>query len=169
MRIQRIILGGLVGSLILVALIYQGRYYYKVRPLPVLLGMESKEAFLMRNIYIYGIFKFIDTELPPDAKVLTLWSGQSYYCRKCLPDSDQTAWIAFTQPNQSFDAVAMEIRKRGASHVLFSGSDYVWFKYYHNPNGMMNGTLASFSDFVLACGEEIYNDLVFTIYELKCP
>jgi hypothetical protein len=67
------------------------------------------------------------------------------------------------------DAIATEISKRGASHVLFSGGDYVWFQNYHNPSGIMDGTLASFSDFVLECGIEIYNDVVFTIYEIKCP
>ena len=120
--VQRILSTGLIGSLLVVTLIYLGVFWAMTRPGPVLVGMESRDAFLRRNASTYAVQAFIQTELSPNARVLMLWDGQTLYCdRRCVPDTEQTQWTRLVVENNTVDAVVKELRQMGITHLLVNG------------------------------------------------
>ena len=63
----------------------------------------------------------INTELPPDARVIFLWEGQTYYCqRDCLSDPIYDRWGDLVYRYQTIDKILPQIRALGATHVLIN-------------------------------------------------
>jgi hypothetical protein len=98
-------------------------------PLAYLMGLESREAYLMRQQGdYYAAMKFVNAELPPDARVFFLWEPRTYYAeRSTQPDVILDAWLHLRWQFNDVDAIAAALCARGYTHVLLSraGLDYV--------------------------------------------
>lgn len=169
MRHRRAIAIGLVGGACITAIILQGLYFYNVKPLSVIIGQETKNDFLRRNVFIYNAQEFINTKLSSSSKILMPWNGQSYYCRNCVPDADQITWIIIAGSNPKVESIIEKLNHLGISHILFSEVDVAWFQKYHDPNKAMDTSLEFFfNKFVKGCGKRIYSDRSTILYEITC-
>jgi hypothetical protein len=99
------------------------------RPLPVLLGYESREDFLARRLGMYHLAIQAVNELPDDAVVLFLWEPRAYPCRMaCRPDALLDRFLHATHLHGSDGpAIAAEWRAEGVTHLLLNraGMDFV--------------------------------------------
>jgi len=69
-----------VALLIAANLFYLGNQFTAIRPLPYILGEESRDEFLSRQVGSYPATAFINRELPEDAVVYLLYlSARGYY------------------------------------------------------------------------------------------
>ena len=69
-----------VALLIAANLFYLGNQFTAIRPLPYILGEESRDEFLSRQVGSYPATAFINRELPGDAVVYLLYlSARGYY------------------------------------------------------------------------------------------
>ncbi len=97
-----------------------------VHPLPVLAGLESRQAYEARRLGPYAAAMIAVNALPAGARVQFLWEPRSYLCRvDCLPDAildhflHQTHWLG-----RDAETIAAGWRADGVSHVLFGQSGY---------------------------------------------
>jgi len=167
---RRVIVGGLVGGTILVTIIYQFTYIAEKTPLKVILGLETKNDFLSRNVYNFGATDFIAKNLPPSSKVLMLWDGSSYYCGDiCIPDTDQAVWLRITGENPDATIISSNLRQNGITHLLFSEGNYRWFETFHDPqNKIKKSTTFLTNEFIPLCTRELYKDAISSVYEITC-
>jgi 4-amino-4-deoxy-L-arabinose transferase-like glycosyltransferase len=122
---------GLSVALVLAAnLCYQFLDTLRVRPLPVLVGEESREAYLARNLGAhYGAMELINERVPAEGRVLFLWEPRSYYCRRpAQPDAilDRWAWL-LVRHKADLAAIAAELEQEGYTHLLLhrAGAEFV--------------------------------------------
>jgi len=101
---------------------YLYRYFQEVRPLPYLLGSESRSAYLSRVVPEYETFQFINRELPGNAKIYLLFIGRrGYYCDRDyfhdggeLPALLMGALRAAAGPAQ----IEATLRREGITHLM---------------------------------------------------
>jgi hypothetical protein len=100
---------------------YQAIYVLRVRPLPVLVGEESREAFLKRNLGAhYAAMAVVNERVPPDGRVLFLWEPRSYYCQRAVqpdPILERWAWLRHRY-GDDLEAMARFLEEEGYTHVL---------------------------------------------------
>ncbi len=97
--------------------------------LAYLVGAESREAYLARHLGAYGAaLRFVNTQLPRDARLVFLWEPRSYYAaRATQPDAILDAWAHWRWRLGDAATIAAEWRARGYTHVLLhrAGLDYI--------------------------------------------
>ena len=100
--IQRVLLSGTLGGLLLVTAVYQGVFWFMTQPGNVIVGMETEDSFLRRNVTIYPAQAFIREFLPLNARALMLWDGAMLYCdARCVPDAEQSIWTLVGGPGKN--------------------------------------------------------------------
>jgi hypothetical protein len=57
-------------------------FYYNYDKYKVALGLEAKDAYLLRTERTYGMAQFIDRNLPKDAKIFMIGEIRSYYLNR---------------------------------------------------------------------------------------
>ncbi|MCB0208394.1 MAG: hypothetical protein KDJ52_03665, partial [Anaerolineae bacterium] len=102
----------------------------KIDPLPYLVGLESRDRYLTRQLgAYYATMQQINTDLPPGATIVFLWEPRSYYCqRDCRPDSILDEFPHLVDQYQSADAIARNWRQAGVTHVLIHRSGFEFMK-----------------------------------------
>jgi hypothetical protein len=118
--LQRFVLLAL-GLGLAVNLVTQGLSFLALDPLRFVVGAESRDDFLDRQLSDghYEVMQYINTALPSTSKTLFFWEPRSYYCqRDCLPDVvfDHFSQLAAESPDAS--QLAGALRNDGISHVL---------------------------------------------------
>jgi hypothetical protein len=118
--LQRLV--GMSVALVLAAnLSYQVICVLRIRPLPVLVGEESRDAFLTRTLGAhYAAMQLVDEHVPADGRVLFLWEPRSYYCsRSVQPDAilERWAWLRH-QYGDDLTAISRRLDQEGYTHVL---------------------------------------------------
>lgn len=124
-RLRGIAAGAAVGGVTLTIgmnLFYLGSLVAAVRPMPYILGEESRDAFLSRQVGSYKAVAFINRNLPEDA-VVYLWylSGRGYYLdREYLHHVGLETGIVRALGRSSADAGTLEafLRSLGGTHLL---------------------------------------------------
>ena len=98
-------------------------------PLPYLVGAESRGAYLERRLgNHYRALSFVNTGLPPDAKVLFLWEPRSYLCRSdCQPDALLYNWRYLLLRHRNPEAIFRALRAEGYTHILLYGGGLRFF------------------------------------------
>lgn len=111
-------------------LCYQLLGVVRIDPLGVLVGEESREAFLTRNLGAhYAAMELVNERVPAEGRVLFLWEPRSYYCRRAVqpdPILERWAWLLH-QHGGNVDDVARALQDEGYTHLLFhrAGFDFV--------------------------------------------
>lgn len=100
------------------------------RQFDVLLGIETRQEFLARNLGAHYTFaQWINANLPERARVVSLWEPRAYYLeRQTEPDAilDRFAHLQFLYADA--DAIAKHWQSEGFTHVLL---------YREGLNGML--------------------------------
>lgn len=121
---------GLAAALVLVFnVVYQALDVISLRPLPYLVGRESRDEFLTRRLGAhYAAMKAV-AELPDDARVQFLWEPRAYYSGRIVqPDPILETWRYLCDLHgHDVAAIAADLRERGVTHILLyqAGMDNV--------------------------------------------
>jgi len=111
-----------VALLIAANFLYLGNLYAGIRPLPYILGQESRDAFLSRQVASYPAVAFINRHLPQEAVVYLLYlSGRGYYLdRNYLHHVGLESAIVKAMGRASDDAASLSafLRSLGGTHLL---------------------------------------------------
>jgi len=160
---------GLIGGMLVTSLIYSILFFVDVQPLDVVVGLESKDSFLRREVSDYAAKQFVQTNLPPEARVFMLWDARGYYCdERCLPDWLRKKWVDLTKPSASVSSVVAGLRDMNVTHLLFSTED-VDYSLMIDTSGQHRQAARFFlHEFRPACTEEIYRDERVSVFELTC-
>jgi 4-amino-4-deoxy-L-arabinose transferase-like glycosyltransferase len=95
--------------------------FLHINPLPVLVGLESRDSYLSRRLgWYYAVVQDINQEMPADAVVLFLWEPRSYHCQgECWPDALLDRFLHTTHRyGYDAEAIAAAWREEGVTHVL---------------------------------------------------
>jgi hypothetical protein len=96
--------------------------FVEVNPMPVVLGLESRDDYMVRRLGVYYVvIEDMNRELPSDAVVLFLWEPRSYHCHvRCWPDAllDRFLHTVYLYGHDA-DTIAAAWRAEGVTHVLF--------------------------------------------------
>jgi hypothetical protein len=101
--------------------------FLQTNPLPVVLGLESRDDYLGRRLgWYYVAMEDMDQVLPPDAVVLFLWEPRSYHCRvQCWPDALLDRFLHSTYLyGTDAGTIAAAWRAQGFTHVLLHRTGY---------------------------------------------
>jgi hypothetical protein len=84
---------GLLLCIIAASLVFNGYHiasgFININPLRVAVGLESRDHFLSRTLPPYPLYRFVNRNLPPDARVFLLYmKNYTFLCdRDCYADS----------------------------------------------------------------------------------
>jgi hypothetical protein len=109
-----------LSLLLIIMLVSRTLFFLDANPIPVIVGLESKEDFLARQLGIYSQVITAVNQLPPDANVQFLWEARSYHCEvTCQPDPILDTWLHLTQHNgYTASEIAALWQEQGITHVL---------------------------------------------------
>ena len=159
----------LTGSPILFSVFLQAAFCFVLPPTNVLLGLESRDAFLQRRVVNYAAIKFVQDNLSDRDRVMMMWDGRAYYCdERCLPDADQSNWTRLVNSASDPLSVAAHLRSTGITHLLLNEQDAKLF-LDHDPTGRHRQAFEFFLQvFRPACTEELYRDDIMTLVRVTC-
>jgi len=134
----KLFLPSLAVGLMLITLFYQVQLARQLRPWDVIIGLESADEFLNRNVGDFGAAHFIQDELPDTARVLLLGDGRSYYCSpKCIPDPDHFRWAALISSSNNPTELPDRMGGPEITHFMISLED-LDFLLQHDPSGILS-------------------------------
>lgn len=89
----------------------------------VVWGNQSRDTFLEKMVPGYAVFKYIDDNLPQDARIAFFWDNRGFFC-----DRDQIGDSVFEAPSMlelaheagSADAFHKKLRSMGIGYILFN-------------------------------------------------
>jgi hypothetical protein len=159
----------LAGVLLIISVAGSLTYWISVQPLSVVLGAESKNAFLQRQVTTYLAVQSLMATTPPQARALLMWNGLGYYCdQRCVPDPEQARWTYWMQGVTDVSVAAQRLREHGITHVVFPFSDVNFF-VAHDPSGQHRAAADFFwNQFRPACTRELFSDKNAVLYEVTC-
>jgi hypothetical protein len=166
----RILSLGLVFGMVASTLTYSILFFAMVSPLKVILGIESKEAFLDRMLPLFEVTQFIETRLPEQARVMMLWDGRGFYCdQRCLPDFMQSQWTYLVSTGHDVETIALKMKDQGVSSLLYSQQDMNFISQHDVSGKHLEAARFLVKEFIPACTRQIYKDDYYELLELTCP
>jgi len=88
----------------------------------VFTGLESQEAYILRNEGTYPVFKYINENSSPEAKVWVLNDPRTFYCDR--------SYVTFLKlgPVDSAEEILANLKKESITHLVFN--QYLWELHY---------------------------------------
>ena len=156
-----------VALLITANLLYLGKLFVDIRPLPYILGEESRDAFLTRQVGSYPAVAFINRTLPEDAVVYLLYvSGRGYYLdREYLHHVGLETGLVKAIARSSTDAATLSgfLRSLGATHLLVQERLLVKAIVDNVPEEAVGNVLEKLA----RCLIKVYESNGHAVYEIK--
>lgn len=94
---------------------------FSARPFDVLLGIETRQEFLTRQLgENFIVSEWVNANLPPNARVVSLWEPRTYYFERAIEADallDRFGHLQFLY-NGDADKIAAAWRAQGFTHVL---------------------------------------------------
>ena len=108
-------------------------------------GLESQEEYILRNEVTYAVFKHINENSPPEAKVWVLNDPRPFYCDR--------PYVTFFELGgaRSAEKILAKLKRAEITHLVFN--QYLW-KLFHGKEGKYPKLV-----------EEIKPGYLYTIYE----
>jgi len=155
-----------VALLISANLLYLGHQFTGIRPLPYILGEESHDEFLSRQVGSYPATAYINRELPDDAVVYLLYtSGRGYYLdRDYIYHVGLEAAIVKAMVRSSADAATLAafLRSLGGTHLLVR--DELLMKAL--VDNFSEETVRNVREKLADCLTKVYESNGHTVYEI---
>ncbi|MFC1976486.1 ArnT family glycosyltransferase [Chloroflexota bacterium] len=109
-----------IGLILALTIVDVGLLTLKINPLPYLVGLETRDAYLTRRLGAhYVAMQQINKDLPSDAVIVFLWEPRSYYCQQdCRPDSILDTFPHLVHQYGSAEAIAEGWKQEGVTHLL---------------------------------------------------
>jgi hypothetical protein len=130
-------------------------------PIAVVVGAKSEKNYLIREVHSYAAWRYINTHLPANARVLTFSGGDNFYSERERIWSNSTVAHRATwgAPAGSERQAFRTLLKLGISHVLFDKRQLT---------SIETGTIAIAQPSVLDRWFELmYEDIRFALYRLR--
>lgn len=168
--IKQSITYGIVGSLMIVTLIYQIWLFADSSLLSYFNGKLSVSEFLQKEVYDYNTTQFIQTHLQKTDRVLFLWTGQGYYCdSRCLPDTDESLAVQLGMKTPNPETLAHQLHLEGVTHILLGRPTAYWFISLHDPKDRHRLALEYFENvFLPTCAKSVYSDGPVELFSITC-
>jgi hypothetical protein len=113
-----IIAGGLAFNLYHIS-----RDFIKASPVGVVMGTESREAYLGRMLPSYNMFRFVNMNLPPDSRVFLVYlKNWTFLCdQECYSDSMFESYTLqkILAHSSTPAAAAGKLKAMGFTHILY--------------------------------------------------
>jgi hypothetical protein len=167
-RWRQLAITGVVGGMVGVTLAYQLIYLASTRPIQVVVGGETKDAFLERSVYDYAALRYVAANLGASDRVFMAWDGQGYYCdERCVPDAEQSQWTQLVASAGTPQAVTEALRARGMTHLLVD-LEGMAFMLQHDPTGLHAAAARFMQDYARACLETLVVSEKVQLSKLAC-
>lgn len=166
----RVLPRGLGFGMVTITLVYSLIYFSQIRPLGVILGNETKNGFLERQLNVYPVLQYIDMNIQPEERVWMLWDGRGYYCdERCVPDVAQSHWAQLAMNSWDAHKIADELKLRDATHLLISYEDWNFIHPFDRSGLQAKAFRFLQEEFLPACTRDLYVDKFYRLVELTCP
>jgi Dolichyl-phosphate-mannose-protein mannosyltransferase len=117
------LLGASVAGCLIFNTSHIARDFGNISPLGVLTGRESREAFLQRNLPVYDMYRFINSDLPDNTRVFLIFMRNStYLCdRSCYADTmfEDYTLKKILSSSATPDAVYERLKGMGFTHIMY--------------------------------------------------
>jgi hypothetical protein len=133
--------------------------------LPVVTGVETRQAYLERNVQPFSMFEYINASLPPGAPVFMIWENRGYYLdRPYLADSffEASGVMRLAAKSPDPEALARRLSSMGFDHVLVNEPLGRFFSQRYSP-----GDRALLEGLVRSRLEAVHSANGLTLYTLK--
>jgi hypothetical protein len=154
----QLVLQGVLFLLLVANLVWQSALFVQEDPIPVVLGVESREEYLIdHNDPPYRAIRFIN-RLPPGSKVFFVGSGQSYYVTtEHVADVTHANWgHLIYRHGERPEQLHRALLSQGFTHILYSGYDFEWHLNF-DADGRIARELALFEEFTAHCTRVVYD------------
>lgn len=159
-----------IALFLIIGLALQWGFFLSLREGAVafLLGQQSQAAFLDTNLHDARVTRFINTTLPPEAKLFALGDTRIFYLdRAVIGDVTHTNWSDLAALGSNVDGVRERLRTLGISHVWVSEDEITYARNFWNIPAPWENQTVSFSDFQARYLRQIYKDEQgHTVYQL---
>ena len=102
---------------------YVARDFLKIKPLGVVFGLESRDDFLRRTIPQYGMYNYVNRQLPPDAKVFLIYmKNYGFLCNRTFySDSMFESYTLqkILSSSRNVHEVREMLKKKRFTHMMF--------------------------------------------------
>ena len=119
----------LIASNLTFNIYHIARDFLKIKPLSVVVGLESREAFLARTLPSYGMFQFANENLPRGSRILLIYmKNWTFLCdHDCYSDSMFESYTIqkILSRAQAPEFVLRELKERGFTHILYD-TNYIY-------------------------------------------
>lgn len=127
-RLQRM-LAALILIVFFLSALHEYRTWVQRNPLAVLSGVESRDAYLSRQLGFYYTAMLGIQQLPEQARVLFLWEPRVFYCQNqaCLTDATLDNWWFLRRAYSDSETIASRLCQHGITNILLyhSGADWM--------------------------------------------
>ncbi len=155
----RVLVQGVVFVMLVANLAWQALLLVQEGPIPVVLGLESREDYLAEhNQPPYRVIRFIN-RLPAGSRVFFVGNGQSYYVTTYhVADVNHDNWGHLVyQWGEEPARLHQALVDQGITHVYYSGYDFTW-QLNFDFEGQMARELALFDQFAARCATLVYDE-----------
>ncbi len=122
-KISQVRVGRLIAALMILSYVLTGLtlliVFVSANPLPLLLGLETKQDYLEDQLGWYAVAMETVNDLPSQSKILFLWESRPYYCEvTCVPDTILDRWWYYRRTLGEADQISSQLRSENITHVL---------------------------------------------------
>ena len=140
-----------------------------VDPFPVALGIQTRKEYLESKLDYYKGMKFINNNLPKEAKILFIGETRGYYCNRCYITNsvfDLNPIVEIANNSKSAEEMLEKLKNMGITHILYNDREAERLEkgyhiFYWNDNGYEINK--NFKQKYLQC---IYQEEAVYIYEI---
>ena len=123
--ISRILLFAVVAILLIFNLVYLKNRVDVIKPILYVMGKEDRDAFLKRHLLHYNAVKYINNNLPMNAKIFTMFLGRrGYYLDRDYKNESSFGMVTIRHMVDSSDngkKFLEYIRSMNVTHILMRG------------------------------------------------
>jgi hypothetical protein len=103
---------------------------------PVAMGLQSQSDYIAHYDGDAGAFQYINTQLPPDAKIVMFGHPLGFYCDRTYLWGDQSTYV-LTPDVHSASALWSRLHALGVTHILVD-TQYFPLHSGHSPEGWVD-------------------------------
>ena len=165
-----LLLPSLATAFLLITVFYQGVVVFaQIRPLPAIVGVESRRVFLERSVGDFTAVMFAQEALPPGSRVLMIGDARAYYCPTVCQWPDHFAWVAEIGRLDGVEALSTWFNSMGFTHILLDLAT-LDFLAQHDPDAGLRAPLERLQAWrESGCLREVFASDQARLLEVVCP
>jgi hypothetical protein len=152
-----------------ITVFFQIQILREFNPIPTVLGMESRGAYLRRIVRDYAAVQDTIEHSNPGERILMLGDGRGYYCvPNCVPNPDHFRWAGQIAQLESPEALEALFQAHELHYLLLSIEDLDFLLQHDPTNTMTTAVQKIFAWRNGSCFELTYEDQWASVYRINC-